>query len=135
MFKMEIRRPDIIPKVWGHEECIADFPKQGYCGKKLHLKEGYRCSIHRHTKDETFYIQSGKVYLEKENSEEKTEHVILFPGDIVDIFDSARHRFSGLEDSIIVEFSTPDTESERKVESGAIPDFENWRRRIIHQYG
>ena len=62
---------NFVEKVWGHEEWIVNNPK--YCGKKLVLKKGYRCSIHKHDiKDETFYILSGTVLLETE-FEEKQE--------------------------------------------------------------
>ncbi len=128
MFNMEITQPLAVKKVWGREEIIVNNEK--YCGKILVLNRGYRCSIHRHPKDETFYVQSGEVYLELENNQGSMESAILLPTSVVHISPSRWHRFSGLENSVIFEFSTPDTESERSVPSEAIPDFENWIKKI-----
>ena len=53
---------EIYPKVWGEEHWIVN---KEYCGKKLVLKKGFRCSMHFHKiKDETFYVISGKVLIE-----------------------------------------------------------------------
>ena len=130
---MEVKKPEYVSKVWGMEEIIVNNSK--YCGKRLDLQQGYMCSIHSHPKTETFYIDSGMVYLELENREGVMEGRILNPRDIVDIPPEIFHRFSGLEDSIIIEFSTPDTESERKTQSSKIPDFENWEKAILEKYG
>lgn len=129
---MEIKKPRIVDKIWGNEEIIAE-GNPDYCGKKLNLKEGYRCSIHKHAKDETFYIQEGKLYLELEGSSEAFEKAILSKGNIVHIPINKWHRFSGLEDSVIIEFSTPDVESERRTKSEKIPDFVEWKNKILNQ--
>jgi len=126
---MEIKKPRIVDKVWGYEEIIVNLDGK-YCGKKLHLNKGYRCSIHRHTKEETFYIEKGKIYLELENENKEIEGEVLCECNIVHILPNRWHRFSGLEDSIIIEFSTPDTESERRELSGKIPDFEEFLKNI-----
>ena len=139
---MEIKRPKYQKKVWGKEEHIVNNDK--YCGKKLHLKEGFRCSIHSHPKEETFYIEKGLVFMELENENKKEsslsddnernnemENSILKTKDIVHIPPNKFHRFSGLKKSVIIEFSTSDTESQRKTQSEAIPDFENWRAKIL----
>jgi hypothetical protein len=42
-------------KVWGYEQTIVN---GAYCGKRMFLREGFRCSIHHHRlKDETFYVR------------------------------------------------------------------------------
>ena len=109
----------IVPKVWGEEHWIVNSDK--YCGKKLILKKGYRCSIHHHKiKDETFYIQSGKVLMELgENCEEKR---VMKPGDVIHLTPDTWHRFTGLEDSEIFEFSTKhmDEDSYRTEKSGKV---------------
>ena len=130
MFKMGIDYPVIVKKVWGHEEIIVDNGE--YCGKRLCLNEGYRCSIHRHEKLETFYIESGQVYLELEETpgSDEMKNNLLTSGNVVDIPRNSWHRFSGLEDSVIVEFSTPDTDSERKTRSEKIEYFENFKNEV-----
>jgi mannose-6-phosphate isomerase-like protein (cupin superfamily) len=130
---METRKPKYEKKAWGKEEHIVNNEK--YCGKKLHLKEGFRCSIHAHPKEETFYIEKGLVFMELENEDGngQMESLILKRKDIVHILPNKYHRFSGLKKSVIIEFSTPDTESTRKTQSGAIPDFENWKSSLLEK--
>ena len=109
-----------VEKVWGHEEWIVN--KQEYCGKKLVLKKGYRCSMHQHQiKDETFYILQGKVLFETEFNNKK-ESKLLTPGDVMHIEIGMWHRFTGIVDSQIIEFSTfhMDEDSYRKESSGKV---------------
>jgi quercetin dioxygenase-like cupin family protein len=103
-------------KVWGSEEWIANTDQ--YCGKILNLNKGYRCSIHYHKiKDETFYISEGKVLMEVGN-----ELKIMKAGESQRIIPGTKHRFTGLEDSVIVEFSTHHEEGDsyRDTESGKV---------------
>ncbi len=94
-----------VPKEWGEEHWIVN---KEYCGKKLILKKNRRCSMHSHKKkDEVFYIQSGKVLLEM-NDEKHT----LLPGDFIHIIPNTPHRFTGLLDSEIIEFSTTHDEAD-----------------------
>ena len=105
----------IVPKVWGEERWIVN---RDYCGKLLVLNIGFRCSMHCHKiKDETFYITKGKVLLEYGD-----EKIIMIPGDAKLIEPNMYHRFTGLEDSEIIEFSThhEDTDSYRKELSGQV---------------
>lgn len=107
-----------VKKIWGHEEWIANNDK--YCGKKLVLKKGYRCSMHHHkVKEETFYVASGKVYMEMELDGQK-EARVMTAGDVAHIKLGMWHRFTGLEDSEIFEFSTfhMDNDSYRRETSG-----------------
>lgn len=111
---------NFVEKAWGHEEWIVNNDK--YCGKKMFVKTGFRCSMHHHkVKDETFYIASGKVLLEMEDEGKKNQRVML-PGDIQHIKIGLWHRFTGLEDSEILEFSTfhMDEDSYRGEIGGAV---------------
>lgn len=117
---MMVIRPEVHPKVWGEEHWVVN---GDYCGKKLILNKKFRCSLHEHRhKDETFYVIKGCVSVE--------EHVgvlgwtILKPGDAYRVHPGAIHRFNGLEDSEIIEFSTfhDEDDSYRIEESGEIPD-------------
>ena len=115
----EVYRPEIHEKVWGREEWICNNEK--YCGKKLVLKKGYRCSIHHHkVKDETFFVLKGSVLLERgENCEMKD---ILNEGDSVRLLPNTWHRFTGIKNSEILEFSTKHMEEDsyRKSQSEKI---------------
>lgn len=104
-----------VPKVWGREIWIVN---RSYCGKILMLNKGFRCSMHHHKlKDETFYASKGKVLLEIGMK----KHVML-PGDSMLIKPYQKHRFTGLEDSEIIEFSThhDDSDSYRDEVSGKV---------------
>ena len=97
----------IVPKGWGHEVWIVN--KQEYCGKLLYLKEGKKCSWHYHKlKDETFYLQSGKILLKYLDSDDidSAEEVILSPGDSFYIPIGLRHQMFSFENSELFEFST-----------------------------
>ncbi len=112
---MQVIKPESHKKVWGSEEWIVN---RDYCGKIMNLKKGFRCSIHYHKiKDETFLFLKGKVLLELEN-----EKRIMKPGEVVLIEPGVKHRFTGLENSKIIEFSThhEDGDSYREVESGKV---------------
>ena len=105
----------IVPKAWGEERWIVN---RDYCGKLLVLKKGFRCSMHHHkNKDETFYINKGRVLLELEGSK-----FIMKPGQALLIEPNQKHRFTGLEDSEIIEFSThhDDSDSYRDELSGEV---------------
>lgn len=90
----------IVEKVWGKEKWIVNTDK--YCGKILYLKKGWRCSRHHHRKkDETFYVLDGRVLFELND-----KRIELKSDDSIRIKPGDWHRFTGLEDSIIIEFST-----------------------------
>lgn len=105
----------IVPKVWGEERWIVN---RDYCGKLLVLKKGFRCSMHHHkNKDETFYVNKGKVLLELDGMK-----IVMNPGDAQLVKPNQPHRFTGLEDSEIIEFSThhEDSDSYRDELSGEV---------------
>ena len=101
-----LRHMKKVDKVWGHEEWIEN--NNLYCGKILTLKKDYFCSIHYHqVKQETFYILKGKVKLELFG---KT--LIMKKGDVYTLEPLTVHRFTGLEDSNILEISTHHEDSD-----------------------
>jgi uncharacterized cupin superfamily protein len=106
----------VVPKEWGEEHWIVN---RAYCGKKLLLRRGFRCSLHLHpVKDETFHVEQGAVYLELGG----VEH-FLRPGDTLHIPTGTKHRFTGLEESVILEVSTrhEDADVVRFEPSGPVP--------------
>jgi quercetin dioxygenase-like cupin family protein len=119
---------EIHPKAWGEEHWIVN---KEYCGKKLVLKAGHRCSIHYHKiKDEVFYVTSGLVLIEVGDGAR-----VLSPGMKQHIKPNERHRFTGLENSEIMELSTchMEDDSYRDAPSGAVPpeEFRELRRRYL----
>ena len=87
-------------KVWGYETWLCNTDK--YCGKVLHLKKGYRCSIHHHKlKEEHFHILCGRVLMEVGD-----ETYVMKKGDTIGIEPHENHRFTGITDADILEIST-----------------------------
>jgi uncharacterized cupin superfamily protein len=104
--KKGLYTPTIFPKVWGEEHWIANCSL--YCGKILHLRKGYRCSIHWHDeKDETFYILRGLVLLEIGG-----DSFTMQEGDTIRVYPGVAHRFTGLQPSQILEISTQHKEAD-----------------------
>lgn len=96
-----------IVKGWGWEEWISN--TELYCGKRLFVKKGKKCSFHYHIKkDETFLIIYGKLYVlySQQDDIEQACEIVLSPGDVFHVPPSLRHQFKGIEDTEFVEFST-----------------------------
>jgi len=63
--------------------------------------------LHYHkNKTETFFLQSGKLKLELKYVDGLEEVLIMGPGDTVHLPAGTVHRYTGLEDSEMFEFST-----------------------------
>ena len=78
--------------------------KEGYCGKFIFIFKDQICPMHYHKiKHETFYVVKGKVEMEAND-----KICILKQGDIFIMDQNIKHRFTGLEDSLILESSKPD---------------------------
>ena len=109
--------PKIVEKPWGREIWYAD--QAAYAGKVLEVKQGRRLSLQYHErKTETLYLLSGKVLLTfRPIAPAETpadvaitpadQHVWL-PGQTIHIPVRTIHRFEALEDSVLLEVSTPD---------------------------
>ena len=108
-----MEKAKIVPKAWGSEEWIVN---RDYCGKILNLKKGFRCSYHYHkNKDETFYLQEGKIILELDG-----KVILMNSGDSQLINPKQKHSFIGIEDSKIFEFSTHHDNSDSYREKGRL---------------
>jgi len=102
-----------VKKIWGLERWIWN---ENYCGKILILKRGFCCSVHYHKKkDETFYVNRGKVLMEVGN-----KRWVMKYRDVQHIEPGCKHRFTGITDAEIFEFSShhDDSDSYRIKPSG-----------------
>jgi mannose-6-phosphate isomerase-like protein (cupin superfamily) len=111
----------VVKKEWGEEQWIVN---RDYCGKRLLLKQGYRCSLHQHVvKDETFYILSGEMKIEVGQDPGSLEVRTLRRGDVLHLSPGTWHRFTGLTDVEFIEFSThhEDSDTVRLSASGRAP--------------
>ena len=103
----------IVPKGWGFEKWIVNNEK--YCGKLLYFIKGKQCSWHYHNiKDETFYVQSGKLLLfyGYDSDINLAQKKILKKGDSYHIPVGLKHRMVALEDTEMFEFSTQHFDSD-----------------------
>lgn len=103
-----------IPKPWGHELIWARTDR--YVGKILHVSRGESLSLQYHEmKDETLLVIRGraKVTLRRENQEGE---IILEVGQALHIPPGLIHRIEGLEDTDIVEVSTPELQDVVRLE-------------------
>lgn len=102
-----------IPKGWGFEKWICN--TQEYCGKLLYIVKEKKCSWHYHIlKDETFYVQSGKIMLKYSDEDDINEckKIILNSGDKFHVYRGLRHQMYALEDTELFEFSTQHFDSD-----------------------
>ena len=110
----------IAPKGWGFEKWIVNNEK--YCGKILYIVKDHKCSWHYHKiKDETFYVQSGKIRLlyGTDKKIENANEIVLNKGDHFHIPVGLIHQMIALEDTELFEFSTQHFDSDSyRIEKG-----------------
>ena len=73
------------------------------------FNEGKKCSWHYHKdKDETFYLQSGQMYLTYGDSDDvkQAKTIVLREGDKFHIYRGLRHQMTAITDVEVFEFST-----------------------------
>lgn len=112
MFRPEnitFTKPEIHKKGWGEERWICN--NEHYCGKILVFNKGKKCSAHYHHKSEVFFCIKGIFELRHFDLFTGKEKIDIFKaGDVVNIPRFAPHQMIALEDSEIIEFSTPHDE-------------------------
>jgi mannose-6-phosphate isomerase len=100
-------RPVRVEKPWGHEEIWAHTDR--YVGKLLFVKQGHRLSLQHHeVKEETLRLMSGRVEVWVGAAPDALVQRILEAGDRLHLPPRTVHRFRALEDSLLLEVSTPE---------------------------
>jgi quercetin dioxygenase-like cupin family protein len=95
-----------VEKPWGYELHWAKTDR--YVGKIIHVKAGHALSLQYHNvKDETIYLQSGRLLFEIQEGERLVKRDMR-PGESVHIVPKTVHRMTAIEDSDILEASTPE---------------------------
>jgi mannose-6-phosphate isomerase len=99
--------PRRVEKPWGHELWFAQTDR--YAGKLLHVRAGQRLSVQYHEeKDETSYLLSGRLRLNRGPSAEALVATELLAGAVWRNEPGQVHTIEALEDSVVVEVSTPE---------------------------
>jgi len=114
-----LNQTEIKLKPWGREIWFAHTDK--YAGKILEVKKGHRYSLQYHEcKEETQYILKGKAiftYCEFDSPEaletfgqdpKKLQEKILNEGDKIDVKPYTIHRLEAIEDTVVLEVSSPE---------------------------
>jgi len=109
--------PKRVDKPWGYEIWWARTER--YVGKILHVKKGQSLSLQYHNvKDETIRILSGKLLFETRGKDEDgpLHPQEMGPGDTFHITPGTIHRMTGLEDTDVLEVSTPELDDVVRLE-------------------
>ena len=97
----------IVDKPWGHEFIWAETER--YVGKLLFVRAGEALSLQYHrVKDETIMLTSGRMVLETFVDGDAPVRRELAPRLPVHLPPGTRHRMIAIEDTEIMEVSTPE---------------------------
>jgi len=110
--KHEVTR---VEKPWGYE---LHWAKTGrYVGKLIHVNAGHALSLQYHNvKDETIYLQSGRMYFEIQEAGGQLVGREMTPGASVHITPKTIHRMTAIDDCDIFEVSTPELDDVVRLE-------------------
>jgi mannose-6-phosphate isomerase len=99
--------PRKVKKPWGWELIWA--VAEGYVGKILFVRAGHSLSLQFHReKDESWYVQSGRAEAEVGAvGEAVLKHEVIGPGAALRFRPGTVHRITAIEDTTILEVSTP----------------------------
>ena len=101
--------PRHIDKPWGYELIWAD--SEDYVGKVLFVRAGQALSLQYHEqKDESWLVQSGRASLELGLVGGELETTEISAGDAFRYRPGTVHRVTAIEDTTILEVSTPHLE-------------------------
>ena len=111
-FGVDVKR---IDKPWGYEIIFALSEK--YCGKLIFVRAGEQLSLQFHrVKDETIYVHSGRIELEIGDPGGTLDAEVIGPGHAFRLKPGVVHRWRALEDSIVLEASTPELDDVVRLE-------------------
>jgi len=103
-FAVDVKRVD---KPWGYELLYALTDR--YCGKVIFIRCGEELSLQFHReKDETLYVQSGRVEFEIGDPGKPVDREVVGPGRAFHLQPGTVHRLRALEDTVVLEVSTPE---------------------------
>jgi mannose-6-phosphate isomerase-like protein (cupin superfamily) len=104
-----------IEKPWGYEIVFAH--SERYAGKVIFVRAGEQLSLQFHrTKDETVYVQSGRIELEIGDPGGTLDTEVVGPGHAFRLRPGVVHRWRALEDAVVIEASTPELDDVVRLE-------------------
>ncbi|HXF97809.1 MAG TPA: hypothetical protein VNJ46_04275 [Gaiellaceae bacterium] len=107
--------PRRIEKPWGWELVWAE--AEQYVGKLLFVRAGEALSLQYHErKDESWLVREGRALLELGPVGGELEAIEIRPGDAFRYRPGTLHRVTALEDTLLLEVSTPHLDDVVRVE-------------------
>ncbi len=107
--------PKRIDKPWGYELLWAQ--TEWYVGKILHINRGESLSFQYHEKkEETQYVLSGQLSVELQDPGQPLQTLELKAGQVLHLKPLTRHRLTALEDTDVLEASTPELDDVVRLE-------------------
>jgi mannose-6-phosphate isomerase len=114
MSNAELSSERRVEKPWGYEIIWAHTPR--YVGKILHITKGHRLSRQYHkVKEETLRMLSGRMDLEVGPDDARTT-LHMKPGDVFHVRPTTIHRMIAIEDTDVLEVSTPELDDVVRLE-------------------
>jgi mannose-6-phosphate isomerase len=111
-FATDVRR---VEKPWGYEIVYA--LTDTYCGKVLFIRAGQELSLQFHRrKDEVIYVHEGKIELEIGDPGGPIDQEVVGPGRAFHLAPGVVHRWRALEDTVVLETSTPELDDVVRLE-------------------
>ena len=105
-FRMAVSR---VQKPWGYEIVYA--LTDSYCGKILFIRKDEQLSLQFHRlKDEVIYVHEGRIELEMGDPGGPLDIEVVGPGHAFRIEPGTVHRWRALEDTVVLEVSTPEVD-------------------------
>lgn len=102
-YRVEPRR---VEKPWGWELIWAE--TDAYVGKLLFVRAGQSLSLQYHErKEESWLVQEGRATLELGERDGDLAAAEIGPGDAFHYRPGTVHRVTALEDTLVIEVSTP----------------------------
>lgn len=104
-----------VEKPWGYELRWA--VTERYAGKLIHINKGHQLSLQYHVqKDEAIHVLSGVMDLHLESNSGEIETHRLTEGMSAHIRPGRTHRFAAVEDTDLVEVSSPEIDDVVRIE-------------------
>jgi mannose-6-phosphate isomerase len=111
-FATDVRR---VEKPWGYEVVYA--LTERYCGKVIFVRKGEELSLQFHReKDEVVYLHEGRIELQVGEPGRPLDVEVVTPGRAYRLRPGIVHRWHALEDSVVLEVSTPEIDDVVRLE-------------------
>jgi mannose-6-phosphate isomerase-like protein (cupin superfamily) len=111
-FAVDVKR---VEKPWGHELIYALTDR--YCGKVIFVRKDEQLSLQFHReKDEVVYVHEGRIEMEIGDPGGPLDVEVVGPGRAFHISPGRVHRWRALEDSVVLEVSTPEVDDVVRLE-------------------